>query len=70
LGYAQGTEYLTPVSVTTVEGVSAHPRLAVLGRPVTANRVSLKGKNACGTRVSHRRYQIRTKQRVFVRNKN
>ena len=41
-----------PVSVTAVEGVFGHQRLAVPGHPATANGVSTKGENASGTQES------------------
>ena len=49
-----------------MEGVFEHPRLAVLGCPVTANRVSINGENASGTCEKCHRYLTQMKQRVLV----
>ena len=57
------------VYLYVVEGVGIRLRFGEPGRPVTANGVSLNGKNASGTRESRCRYQIRMKHYVFVRKK-
>ena len=56
--------------MAAVEGDFGHLRLAVPGRPVTANGVSTNGENASGTRENRRRSQIRMKEKVLVCDEN
>ena len=53
-----------------VEGDFEHLRLAIPGRPVTANGVSTNGENASGTRENCRRSQIRMKEKVLICDEN